>query len=88
MSKKGLFFDFDIEGETPEDPGIEVGEKLDIRFYLNLSLHIELQIEVKRIKPNAYGRQIGAEISNLDSKEYQAYLALLHLLDQIVEIEE
>lgn len=86
VSEKGIFFNIDIEGESQTDSKITVGETLDVRFYLNISLYIPLTIEIKRIEPKEEGRQVGAEICNQESPAYEAFRSFLVLLDKVVEV--
>ena len=58
-------------------------EKVDLHFYLNQSLFLPLKIQVTRQEQNKETQQIGAVFLDTQSNQYQTFLSLVKLLDQL-----
>jgi len=86
LSGVGLGFDYDMEGEEPDEFPLEKGEILEVQFYLNQSLFIPLQVKVVRILKEGNVRRVGAEIQDRDKKTSKALEALTDVIDQIADI--
>lgn len=87
ISEEGIFFNLDVEGESPDSLFLQVGNTLDIRFYLNSGLYIPLTVQVARVEQKEKPfRQIGCLFQNKKSENYLAFLDFLHFLDRIVSI--
>ena len=85
ISENGIGFDLDIDGESPEDFKINIGETLALRFYVNLSLYILLSVKLNRIDLTETGRRIGAELLDTESASYQAFRSFISMLDLIAD---
>lgn len=86
LSEDGIGFDLDIEGELPETFPVQVGEELDLRFYLNQSLYLPLKIKVARTEEKNQIRRIGAVFCDEKSPGRQACLGMLQMIDQLLDI--
>jgi hypothetical protein len=86
LSESGMGFDLDIEGEDPSHFPVKEGDTIDLRFYVNPSLFIPLSIQIARIEDHQQKRRVGAEFQDQTSSSYRAFLAFMHLLDQIVDV--
>jgi len=86
ISELGVGFDLDLEGEEASGFRLQMGEPLDLRFYLNQSLFIPLSIQVARVDEKGTVRRVGAEFEEKNSQAYQAFAAFLQMLDKIADI--
>lgn len=86
ISEDGMGFDLDVEGESPHNSPIKIGDTVDFRFYLNQSLFIPLSIQVVRVEEHHTGRRIGAEFQDKSTPGYKAFLSLLHFFDHVVDV--
>jgi len=85
LSDHGMCFDLETEGEAAEDFPIATGESIDLRFYLNQSLYLPLSFDVVRVEDKKLVRRVGAEFADKKSKNYQAFLSFLQMLDTIID---
>jgi hypothetical protein len=85
VSDHGLGFDLDTEGESASDFPTAVGDRYALRFYLNQTLYIPLQVALVRVDPQPRQRRVGVEIVDRATAGYQAYLAFLRMLDALHE---
>lgn len=87
LSDEGIGFDYDLEGEDLKESPIQTGEILDIYIYLNQSLYLPLNVEVRRIHQGdgTLTRRIGAQFTQKNSKSHMALLAFLDMLDAVSE---
>jgi len=83
LSEEGIGFDLDIEGEMIGDSPIQLGDIVDLRFYLNHSLYIPLKIQIVRVEESNQIRRIGASFSELGSPGHQACIKMLQMLDEL-----
>ncbi len=60
-------------------------EKVDLHFYLNQSLFLPLKIQVARQEEKKETQQVGAVFLDTQSNQYQTFLSLVKLLDQLSE---
>ena len=85
VSELGIGFDADTEGEEAEGFPLKEGEKLEVRFYLNQSLYLPLEIRIVRLETRNHIRRIGAEFDSND-KNYNAFKSFVEMLDAIEEV--
>jgi hypothetical protein len=62
---------------------LQKNEKVDLHFFLNQSLFLNLKIEVVRIEMNGDDQQVGAVLLDTNTNQYQTYLTLVNFLDQL-----
>lgn len=86
VSDLGIRFDLDVEGESPADFPLNTEETLNLRFYLNQSLYLPLDVKVIRIEGETAQRRVAGEITDQNSKSYKAFLAFLGMLDEVIDI--
>ena len=91
VSAEGLRFDFDAGAADPAVE-VEVGSKIDARFYLNATLAIPLQLEVVRVeKPSEKTggvRRVGTQVLGKKSNEFKAFADFVHMLDTLAAAAE
>jgi hypothetical protein len=88
LSETGMGFYLDIENESPATFPMRVNDKVDLKLYVNATLHIPLNVKVIWIETKKSGRFIGAEFLSRGSAHFKALLPLLQLLDSIVEADK
>jgi c-di-GMP-binding flagellar brake protein YcgR len=87
ISEGGIGFDFDIEDEIgTHDLPIQTGTDLSVFLYLNQSLHIPLNVRVRRVSESKGIRRIGAEFAGRESPGHAALMAFLQMLDAVGEV--
>lgn len=86
ISDLGMSFDLDVEGESSKDFPVAPGEIVGLRFYLNQSLYLPLDVRIVRLEQTPQGRRAGGEFSDHASKGYKAFLSFLKLMDEVLEI--
>lgn len=86
ISDLGMAFDLDVEGESPTDFPLEKGETISLRFYLNQSLFLPLDVRIARLEETPQGRRAGGEFVQTDGKGYKAFLSFLKLMDEVIDI--
>jgi hypothetical protein len=85
VSKEGIGFSLDTEGEAPETFPLEVSETLQLRLYLNQTLYLPLTMTAVRIERVGNVRRAGATFEDRASKSYKAYVSFHQMLDDFVE---
>lgn len=85
LSENGIGFNLDIENESLSDYPIRVGDEVDLKLYINTSLHIPLAIRVVRIETKKTGRFIGAEFQKKGPEYLKTLNSFLQMLDSMVE---
>lgn len=85
ISDSGLGFDYDVGAEAQEDFPVKVGEQLDVHFYVNQSLYLPMKVKVMRVDVSQSVRRLGAEFTNVETPEHRGLLAVLQMVDQLVE---
>lgn len=86
ISERGIGFDLDTEGESPEDFPVASGDRLEVEFYLNPSLHIPLAVKVARVELRGQVRRLGADFEERSGRAYQAFASFLQVLEKIEEV--
>lgn len=89
ISEAGMGFDLDI----PEEGGdagfkVSVGSAFEIHLYLNESLYLPLEVEVRRLAEKGGVRQIGGEFTaqSTQAKGRVALKAFVQFLDTLSDI--
>ncbi len=85
MSRLGIGFDFDTEGEESALSPVSRGETVELHFYLNQSLYLPLVLKVARIEGGSV-RRVGAEFKDQQTAGYRAFLAFFQMLEAISEV--
>lgn len=89
VSDLGMRFDLDLESESPDTFPVQVGDTLEVEFYLNQALSIPLQVQVARFADTPGGpRQIGVALTDLYAPSYRAFATFIQLLDAISEVQQ
>lgn len=86
LSEDDIGFDIDIEGEMLTNSFIGVEEIIELHLYLNQSLYLPLKIKVARIEEKNSVRRIGATFCEEDSAARKACVAMLQMIDQLMNI--
>ncbi len=86
VSEGGLLFDVEIEGEPEGLFEWKLGEVFKVSFFLNPSLSIPLDVRIQRLDTTNGVRRVGTEIVDRKSKNYQAFSAVVNMLDVISEV--
>lgn len=86
LSKVGIGFSLDTEGEAFDDFKLNTGELLHIHFYMNQSLSIPLIVKVARVIETETTRKIGAEFVDTTQKGYPALISLIEMLGQLDDV--
>ncbi len=82
LSEAGIGFDYDLEGERLDDSPLQLGDSVDLQFFLNQSLGIQLKVRVAAIRMEGNQRRVGAEFIAQASPGYQALQLFLKLVDE------
>jgi hypothetical protein len=85
VSDFGLGFDLDAEGESASDFPAVSGDRYALRFYLNQTLYLPLQVQLVRIEEKGRQRRVGVEIVDRSTPGYRAFAAFLRMLDALHE---
>jgi hypothetical protein len=84
VSENGIGFILNIEEEFLSVFPTQIGDILEVNFYLNSSLFLPLLVRVVRIDDAQTGeRRIGGEFEKRTSESFAAFLAFLAFLDKI-----
>jgi hypothetical protein len=86
VSEVGLAFEIDRAGGMLPDFPVKKDEKLSLKFYLNQSLSIPLEVVVARIQPVDGGSRIGVELTTARGPAYQAFKAFVSLVDNVEKL--
>lgn len=86
VSLNGVGFDLDTEGEVEGDFPVQEGELLEVQLFLNRSLHVPLQVEVKRLLNQGGVRHVGSEIKKESNQAYEAYRAFVELIERLQKL--
>jgi hypothetical protein len=81
VSETGIGFSIETLGEFR----LGKDEQCNLQFYLNQSLYLPLNIQVIRDEETDGIQNVGAILLETQSNEYQTFLSLVRLLDQLVE---
>ncbi len=84
VSETGIGFTIETFGEIK----LAKDDQCDLQFYLNQSLFLPLRIQVMRHDEQDGIQQVGAVFLDTGSSQYQTFLILVKLLDQLVEFGE
>ena len=85
VSDSGVGFDYDVGPESKEDFPVKVGEEFELHLYVNQSLFLPMKVKVARLDEKSSIRRIGAQFTNIDSPEHRGLMAVLQMVDQLVE---
>ena len=85
VSREGIGFSLDTEGETPEEFPLEQGETLNLRLYLNQTLYLPLVLKAARIESHSGLRRVGASFEEREKASYKAYLAFHDMLEEVID---
>lgn len=88
LSKVGIGFEFDEEGEDQSSYPLVLGEKVEVALFLNQSLSLALTVEIRRIQKTEQTRQLGAEFTEKQSKNFTALSVFVDMLDLLAEAGE
>lgn len=86
LSKAGIGFEVDIEGEDLEGFPLVEGDELELHMYLNQTLFLPLEIQIKRISIKKGVRKIGAEFIEKKHKSYKALVSFLEVIEEISKV--
>ena len=86
VSEGGLLFDVEIEGEPEGLFEWKQGEVFKVSLFLNSSLSIPLDVRIQRVDTTNGVRRVGTEIVDRKAKSYQAFSAVVNMLDLISEV--
>ena len=81
ISEMGIGFNVDTLGEFK----VKKDEQFDLNFYINQSLCLQLKIQVVRIFEQNETQNVGAVFLETGSNQYQTFLSLVKLVDQLAE---
>jgi len=86
VSTHGIGFYLDIDGII--SPGLELtlGDEIEVNLYLNQTLYLPLKVKAVRIDKVEKRTQVGGEITDLKSKEYQSFKSFVSFLDSLTEV--
>ena len=84
VSETGIGFTIETLGEFK----LAKDEQCNLQFYLNQSLYLPLKIQVVRQEESGGTQNIGSLLLETQSSEYQTFLSLVRLLDQLVDFGE
>ena len=82
VSEMGIGFTIDTLGELK----LATGQECELHFYVNQSLFFPLKIQVVRGTEEKENQKIGAVFLETQSKGYQTFLTLVHLIDRLTEV--
>ncbi len=85
VSLEGIGFDLDMEGESPSDFPIKVGETVEIRLYLNQSLFLGLSVKIARLVEKNLVRRVGGEFAEKSGKGFKAFQSFMRTLEDIID---
>lgn len=90
VSELGLGFMIDVEGENAANFPVQLGDVIDVQFYLNQTLYIPVKIRIARIVQANPGnqdlRRVGAEFLDRNSPPQKAFTNFIRMIDEIAEV--
>lgn len=87
LSPKGIGFYLDLDEEPTDWFDVQVGDKLEILFFLNQSLFIPLTVQIAQLRKKGGSRRIGAEILPSLSKGAAAYKSFCEMLSHLENLQ-
>lgn len=86
MSEGGLAFEIESIVEESGTRRFQMGDEMDVQFYLNASLFVPVRCRVVRVESRPSGSKFGLEFISQKDGGVQALASFLRMLDEITGI--